>query len=278
MPDHPLITRKEPTPGALAASGRVLEQLQAMQRAQAELGKTLADIGDAGAEKMFGYTRLSEWLAETGKLGDKHADTLCARGVALNPGMALSNPVPALAPLTGAAAAEGLLSDGNIDAIIDAMRKIPGLHHDTERQLLDLALVAKPRQVRTAATRILAHLCPDGPAPDEGEPPRDPERTCRLHKKRNGDWRLEADVDTMSGEFMDSVIDALSKRRTGDDGPDTRSPAQRRGDALVDVFGMAMNSPELPTQAGERVHVTVTLPFETLRAQLGQATLNLEEQ
>ncbi len=279
MPDHPLITRREPTPDALAASGRVLERLQVMQRAQAELGAVLAEIGDAGAERMFGYTRLSEWLAETGRLGDKAADTLCARGIALNPGMELSNPVPALSPLTGAAAAEGLLSDGNIDAIIDAMRKIPGLHHDTaERQLLDLALVAKPRQVRTAATRILDHLCPDGPEPDDGEPPRDPERTCRLHKKRNGDWRLEADVDTMSGEFMDSVIDALSKRRTGDDGPDTRSTAQRRGDALVDVFGMAMNSPELPTQAGERVHVTVTLPFETLRAQMGKATLNLEEQ
>src|SRR6266498_2913108 len=135
MPDHPLITRREPTPDALAASGRVLEQLRAMQRAQAELGKTLAEIGDAGAEKLFGYTRLSEWLAETGK----HADTLCARAVALHPGMELSNPVPALAPLTGAAAAEGLLSDGNIDAIIDAMRKIPGLHHDTaERQLLEI--------------------------------------------------------------------------------------------------------------------------------------------
>ena len=250
-----------------------------MQRAQAELGKTLAEIGDAGAYQMFGYTSLSEWLAETGRLGTEHAKTLCARAVALNPRMELGNPVGALAPLTGAAAAEGLLGDGSIDAIVAAMRKIPGLHHDTaEEHLLDLALVASPRQVRTAAKRILDLLCPDGPPPDDGEPPRDPERTCRLHKKRNGDWHLEADVDAVSGEFMDSVIEALSKRRTGDDGPDTRSPAQRRGDAVVDVFAMAMNSPELPTQAGERVHVTVTLPFETLRAQMGKATLNLEAQ
>jgi len=279
MPDHPLITRREPTPDALAASGRVREQLRVMQRAQAELGQMLAEIGDAGADRMFGYPKLSEWLAETGHLGDRHAETLCERGVALNPEMELGNPVPALAPLTGAAAAEGLVGDGNIDAIIKALRKIPSLYHDSaERELLDLAMKASPRQVRVAANRILDHLCPDGPAPDDGEPPRDPERTCRLHKKRNGDWRLEADVDTMSGEFMDSVIEALSKRRTGDDGPDTRSPAQRRGDALVDVFGMAMNSPELPTQAGERVHVTVTLPFETLREQMGTATLNLEAQ
>ena len=250
-----------------------------MQRAQAALGQTLADIGNAGAERMFGYTQLSEWLAETGHLGDRHAETLCERGVALNPGMELGQPVPALAPLTGAAAAEGLLGDGNIDAIIKALRTIPSLHHDTaEPKLVDLALAAGPRQVRTAANRILGHLCPDGREPDDGVPPRDPERTCRLRKKRNGDWHLEANVDTMSGQFMDSVIEALSKRRTGDDGPDTRSPAQRRGDAIVDVFSMAMNSPELPTQAGERVHVTVLLPFETLREQMGQATLNLDEQ
>src|SRR5882757_1971923 len=172
MPDHPLITRREPTPEALAASGRVRELLCVMQRAQAELGNALAEIGDAGAHRMFGYTKLSEWLAETGRLGDKHAETLCERGVALNPGMELGNPVPALAPLTGAAAAEGLVGDGSIDAIIKAMRKIPGLYHDSaERELLDLAMKASPRQVRTAANRILGHLCPDGSPPKDDEPP-----------------------------------------------------------------------------------------------------------
>ena len=280
MADHPFITRREPTPEALASSGRVRELLCVMQRAQAELGSALAEIGDTGAERMFGYTKLSEWLAEIGHFNNRAAEVLCERAVALNPRMELGTPMPALAPLTGAAAAEGLLSDGNIDAIIEAMRKIPGLYHDSaERHLVDLALQASPRQVRTAANRILDLLCPDGTEPDDDDPPpRDPERTCLLKKKRNGDWHLEADVDSMSGEFMDSVIEALSKRRTGEDGPDTRSPAQRRGDALVDVFAMAMNSPELPTQAGERVHVTVTLSFEKLRAQMGKATLNLEAQ
>ncbi len=279
MPDHPLITRKKATPEALTASNQVIEQLQAMQRAQAELGKTLAALGDPGTQDLFGFGTLSEWLAETGKLGKKHAETLCARGIALNPRMDMGNPIPALAPLTSAAAAEGLLGDGNIDAIIEALGKIPSLFHDSaEEQLVALALQATPRQVRTAGNRIHDLLCPDGPAPDDSEPAKDPERRCLLRKKSNGDWRLEADVDPVSGEFMDSVLEALAKRRTGDDGPDTRSVAQRRGDALVNVFGMAMNSPDLPTQAGERVHVTVTLSFETLRRQMGKATLNLDEQ
>ena len=74
-----------------------------MQRAQAELGQILAEIGDAGAERMFGYTRLSEWLQDTGHFNSKAAEVLCERAVALNPRMELGQPVPALAPLTGAA-------------------------------------------------------------------------------------------------------------------------------------------------------------------------------
>ena len=51
-----------------------------MQRAQAELGQILAEIGDAGAERMFGYTRLSEWLQDTGHFNSKAAEVLCERG------------------------------------------------------------------------------------------------------------------------------------------------------------------------------------------------------
>ena len=250
-----------------------------MQRAQAELCATLAMVDNDGLVSAHGFGRVSSWLKELTHVSDHQAAALLRRATAFHPRPDGSTVIPALAPLTAEAAAAGELSDANIDAIIDMLGQIPAAHHDTaEPHLLDMAHQGDAAQIRVAGQRILAHLNPDGPEPDDGDPPRDPERSCRLHKKRNGDWHLDADVDPMSGEFMDSVIEALSKRRTGDDGPDTRSPAQRRGDALVDVFAMAMNSPELPTQAGERVHITVTLPFETLRAQMGKATLNLEAQ
>ena len=249
-----------------------------MQRAQAQLCATLAMVDNQGLAGAHGFGRVSSWLKELTHVGDYQAAGLLRRATAFHSHPDGSNVIPALAPLTAEAAAAGELSDANMDAIIEMLGQIPAGYHDSaEAHLLEMARQGDAAQVRTAGQRIMAHLSPDGPEPED-KPLRDPERGCRLHKKRNGDWHLEADVDSMSGEFMDSVIDALSKRRTGDDGPDTRSPAQRRGDALVDVFSMAMNSPELPTQAGERVHVTVTLPFETLRAQMGKATLNLEAQ
>jgi len=90
-------------------------------------------------------------------------------------------------PATSAAAAEGLLSEDTIDTIITALDVIPAEHHDTaEPQLVAMAQQGGPDQVREVGERILGHVRPDGPAPEDGEPARDPERSCLLRKKRRG--------------------------------------------------------------------------------------------
>jgi hypothetical protein len=48
-------------------------------------------------------------------------------------------------------------------------------------------------------------------------------------------------------------------------GPDQRTPAERHGDALVGILHLAANSTELPTEAGGKPHVLVTVPLQTLR-------------
>jgi hypothetical protein len=52
-------------------------------------------------------------------------------------------------------------------------------------------------------------------------------------------------------------------------GPDTRTPAERHGDAFVDLLDLASRSTHLPREAGERAHVTVTIDFEALKSGLG---------
>lgn len=269
----------ENTQEATVFADRVRALFVARQRADAELGQVLAELHRAGPG-IFGYGRVDRWLMDFLHLGQAEAETLDARALALNPGPQNldGSYEPALAPLTGAAAAEGVLGNTNLDLILKALAAIPREHHeDAEARLVAMAREAGPTEVRQIANQILAYTNPDGPEP-EGEPARDPERRCRLHKKRNGRWQLDAEVEDTAGEFMNAVLDALSQRRTGEDEPDTRSVAQRQGDALVDVFDLGMNSPELPTQAGERVHVTVTLPLETLRSGVGSARLNLEQE
>jgi len=256
----------------------VREQLRVVRRAQAELGKTLAAFANSGTVSAHGFSWVQPWLVDLGNMGKPHAKTLMKRARALHPQQDGPTLLPALAPLTVAAAAEGLLSEDTLDTIIAALDAIPAEHHETaEPQLVAMAQEGGPDQVREVGERILGHVRPDGDPPGDGEP-REPQRSCWLRKKRKGGWKLEADVDDMAGEFMNATLDALSQPRTGDDGPDTRDLTRRQGDALVDVFDMAMNSPELPTQAGERVHLTVTIPEQVLKTAMGQACLNLTQQ
>jgi hypothetical protein len=54
---------------------------------------------------------------------------------------------------------------------------------------------------------------------------------------------------------------------------DLRSRAERLGDAFSDALDLALNSPELPMQAGERAHVVVAVSLEDLKTGLGKATI-----
>ena len=248
-----------------------------MQRAQAELCATLAMVDNDRLAAAHGFGRISPWLKELTHVSDHQAAALLRRTAAFHPHREGSSIIPALAPLTAEAAAAGELSDAHIDTIIEMLGEIPAAHHDTaEPHLLEMARLGDAAQVRAAGQRILDHLNPDGTPDDDREPP-EPERRCWLKKNRKGGWKLEADVDDLAGEFINATLDAMSQPRTGDDGPDLRDLTRRQGDALVDVFDMAMNSPELPTQAGERVHLTVTVPETVLKNAMGQACLQLTE-
>ncbi|HET6710923.1 MAG TPA: DUF222 domain-containing protein, partial [Amycolatopsis sp.] len=79
--------------------------------------------------------------------------------------------VEALAPATGAAALAGRLSNPMIDTITNVLTQVPPQHcASAETNLLTFAEEAGYKQVAALGARILAHLAPDGPAPDDTEP------------------------------------------------------------------------------------------------------------
>jgi hypothetical protein len=85
--------------------------------------------------------------------------------------------------------------------------------------------------------------------------------------------RVDGDLDPESGETLltalGAVLDAEARNRTRDD---QRTPAQRRADALTEICRQWLDRSERPILAGERPHVTVTVPIETLRADAESAT------
>ncbi|MEU0537870.1 DUF222 domain-containing protein, partial [Amycolatopsis tolypomycina] len=252
---------------AVAFADRIGELLTTIRSAEAELGALLVEIEQRGVMKMFGYRSVARLFDHLGDVPRPAAERLVRRARLVNPGRNLDgSPIPALAPATGVAARAGRLSDRMIDVITGVLAQVPVEHRlSAEANLLTFAEEAGHKQVAALGARILAHLAPDGSAPDDTEPSV-PTRELFLRRKRTGVWELSGRFDDETGTRANALLDALAERRTGDDGPDFRTTPQRYGDAFSDAVDLALNSPNLPMQAGERAHVMVAVSLKDLKS------------
>ncbi|MEU8635778.1 DUF222 domain-containing protein [Amycolatopsis sp. NPDC048633] len=259
---------------AVALADRVSALLAVVRSAEAEIGSLLVEIESRGVMELFGYrsvVRLFEHLADVPKSA---AETVVKRARALTAGRNLDGtPIPAVAPATGTAASDGRLSNPMIDNIVGALTQVPPEHrNDVERDLLTFAEDAGHKQVAALGARIVAHLDPDGAEPDTTEPAT-PSRELSLRRKRTGVWELNGRFDDETGMRASALLDTLAQRRTTDEGPDLRSPQERYGDAFSDAIDLALNTPDLPMQAGERAHVMIAVSLEDLKSGIGRAIL-----
>jgi hypothetical protein len=259
---------------AVALADRISGLLTVVRSAEAEIGSLLVEIESRGVMELFGYrsvARLFEHLADVPKAA---AETVVKRARALTPGLRLDGtPIPAVAPATGTAALDGRLSTPMIDTIVGVLTQLPPEHRDqAEQHLLSFAAEAGYKQVAALGARIVAHLDPDGAEPDPTEPVI-PARELSLRRKRSGVWELNGRFDDETGMRASALFDTLAGRRSSDEGPDLRSPQERYGDAFSDAIDLALNTPDLPMQAGERAHVMIAVSLQDLKSGIGRAIL-----
>jgi hypothetical protein len=78
-------------------------------------------------------------------------------------------------------------------------------------------------------------------------------------------WVLEGDLDGLSGEIGKAALDAATDAAgEGDD----RTPAQRRADGLVRIWRRFLDLEDLPIEAGEAPHLSLTISWETIQSWL----------
>jgi len=157
---------------------------------------------------------------------------------------------------TRQAFAAGDLSECRVRLLADAW------DHNRDLFCRDEALLVA--QARTLPARVfplaLAHwrrlADPDGALADAGRA----FLRRRLHVSTTwaGMVRLDADLDPESGTVVLTAIRSLAEPAALDPG-DTRSPQQRRADALVEICRRHLDSSNRPRQAGERPHLIMTL-------------------
>jgi hypothetical protein len=188
----------------------------------------------------------------------------------------LGEPLPPVLPATARALSVGSISPAHTGVIRGLIRELPAPVRD-EHQATAEALLAEhatgmdTAQLRQAATAILGFLHPDGAlTPDRVHRA---DRDVSLRRNADGSGDVAAHLTPACYALWETVLEPLARKRPDDGGgPDTRTPGQRRHDALEDAAKRLLRTGELPSTAGVVTTLMITMTLEQLEARAGQAT------
>ncbi|MCC8250279.1 13E12 repeat family protein [Saccharothrix sp. NEAU-S10] len=143
------------------------------------------------------------------------------------------------------------------------------LPDSSEAILVEAARSVEPQAVRRPADRIRDRMEQD--AADEWEEPvAEPADVLHVRDLPGGRIEFWGELSAETGARFTAMLEPLAQPRP--DGPQDR--ALRWGEAFGDLVSPASRSTHLPSEAGERPHISVTLDFETLRRGVGHAVLD----
>ena len=241
---------------ALAA---VLQEVEVQRRRlDAVDARLLAAAQEHRLAGEFGATSLRDMLVGLLRLSPGEARARVLRAHEVGPRRALTG--EPLAPFLSTAAAalqDGQISAGHVGAVLDTMRHIPpdvrdAVAQQVEQTLVQAAREMDPGRVRQVGERIIAHVDPDGARPREEEQ----QRLRGLTERRlpDGACRWDGLLTPECRASWTPILDVLSQPR----GPeDTRSPAQRRHDALLEAAQRLLRSGTLPDCGGTPATILV---------------------
>src|SRR5262249_61638003 len=102
-------------------------------------------------------------------------------------------------------------------------------------------------------------------------------RDLSFTSARDGPVVVRGRLDAEGAATVQAALDPLAKPAAADPATgqkDTRTPARRRADALVQGSRMLLDAGDLPTAGGQRPHLNVTISLADLVAGVGVADLD----
>ena len=157
-------------------------------------------------------------------------------------------------PLTAKAWAQGEIS-ASAARDLGRPKGHEAAYGEIEETLVGYAAQRNWRDLRA----VIAHCKRCADALDE----RDPSDRNGVQLSPVGDrWALRGDLDDLTGSTIDTALNAAMDDPSPDD---LRSPSKRRSDALGEVCRYFIDHANLPIEGGEAPHITVAVPWETLR-------------
>jgi hypothetical protein len=237
--------------------GRIEEDFSELQRAvdllEAERLRRLAEIDRRRLFERDGHLSAASWLARVFRMGWGAAKDSVRVARALEE-----------MPVTRQALDDGEVPISAVRVLVSAREGDLEAFAEAEGELVDAARIHASGDLR----RIAAYW---RQAAEDRRYTAGEERTYadrRLHASVTllGMVRVDGDLDPEAGESLLTALRAVldAEAKTTDPTKDTRTAAQRRADALGEICRQWLDSTARPTVAGERPHLTVTVPMEAL--------------
>jgi hypothetical protein len=219
--------------------------------------KLLAAVGEHDAAELWrndGSTSMTAWLRHHTRRSGRDA-ARCAR---------TARRLRQL-PVSAAAYRDGVLSSGHIQAIVANLKdRTVDLFADHEAELvsdlarLSVADTAVAMQDWARRAEAVVGDDPDSPLP---------ERSLHLSRVLDGRRELSGSFDPEGGAVIATALRLAQTRNV--DGEPARSPAQRRGDALVDVCRWFLDHQQTRRGGRHRPHLNIITTLDDLERRRG---------
>lgn len=241
---------------------RVREAVEAARQAEFALLEAVAALHASQVPAASGYRSTARLVGDLVRVDPAAAKRMVAQTELLSPGVAFSGePLEPALPATAQAFADGAVGGEHVRVISRAMDAVgrvpdldPGTVADAEELLAGHATQLSPCGVEKAATRLLAHLDPDGVAPLD--PPEPDDEVSIATRRRDGALALSALIHGPTDvELVREVLDALSGPAGAED---SRSLGARRAEALLELFTQALSPTGIATDTTDTTNTPET--------------------
>jgi Domain of unknown function (DUF222)/HNH endonuclease len=237
-----------------------------MRRDYSVMLEILAELDGRGAFVEQGYASLAALVRDVLRVSPREAQRRVGHARVLSETVAPSGAtVSAALPRTAEAVRAGVLGPEHVDVIAKTLTGLPvGDGGWAEAILVEAGSTLDARAVARVGRELRARLDQDGLPPTDVELA-DPVNELRFHARSDGRMVFKGELEAEASALLQALLSPLAKPRPSSvEGPDRRSAAERNGDALVEILHLAAGTDGLPSESGEKPHLLVTVPLQSL--------------
>lgn len=259
-----------------AALVECLDRVEAaVQRLAAVRLRLVREVDGRAVAAGQGAVGTTAWLRDRYRISGGAARQVTTLANALDTGL----------PATAMALAAGAVNTEQVAVIATCVAELPApVRAAGEAHLVAQAAMFGPRELGVLGQHLTEVVDPEAAQARQAEALARAER--RAYRDRclyltdlpgTGQVRLTGWLSTEAAAVVRAALDPLCAPRTkparvaGEEQP---SAGQRRADALVDVCRLASATTDLPDHGGQRPQLVVTMTLQSLRDELGTATLD----